>query len=128
MSLSDFEQEVKEMAAEVDLEILQELGQTVVYTFSDGTTATLYANPEQSGPAKMRPTLNTRSREMTASWTIPFQDGLPEGSTPMMDETITDSDGNVFVVREWTADPLDSVFIFTDCICTTTKQVGAVGQ
>jgi len=52
----------------------------------------------------------------------------PTDDDVLIDDTIQDIDGKVYIVRRFNNDALQSVVTFPDCAYTTTKQVGAVGQ
>jgi hypothetical protein len=130
MSISDARQELREMSAEVDLDILEEFGEQVTYETKDGTQYTVYCLPTSGGNAVMRQTIGTRSQEAKRTFSIPYiQPDEPNWPPAFMcDETITDEFGDVYVVRQWTNNDLVSVHKFIDCVNTKTSQVGATGQ
>lgn len=129
MSTNAERQELREMSAEVNLEILEEFGEQVTYSH-DGTDYTVRCLPTSGGNAEMRQTIGTRSQEEKRTFPIPYiQPNEPTWPPEFMgDDTITDEFGDVYVVRKWTNNDLVSVHKFIDCVNTKTSQVGATGQ
>jgi hypothetical protein len=125
---NDVRNELRDMSAEVDLEMLQEFGEQVLYSNRGGAAVTLYCLPERDGQARSRIWANTRSKELPRTFRIPKQDNFPPTDGPAIDDTFTDVDGLVYVVREFTFNDLGSVCTFKDCINTQGQQVGEVGQ
>ncbi len=121
--------ELRDMAANVALEIAREFGFQVTYTHR-GVDSTVWVMPERDSGAKMREWSNTRARELPRTFRIPYQpdEDFPPDEDPMPDDTVTDENSFVYALREFVADDLGSMYTFADCINTKVKQVGAVGE
>lgn len=102
-------------------------GELMTYTHR-GTDISVYVITDCKSKSSMRQTLGVRAQEVQRPFVIPRQTNFPPDDGPIGDDTITDENGDIFAVREWSDDSLSSCFEFTNAVFTKPKQAGAVGQ
>lgn len=129
--MNNVRQTLQLAAARTHYMVARAFGIQVTYTNRGAAITGLYAIPE-TDTAQMRMTLGTRSRELTASFTIAQQTNasavaFPPAGGCMEDDTITDDQGIVYAIRQEDPDDIGAIYKFT-CVSTITKQSGQVGQ
>lgn len=105
-------------------------GDTVFVTGNDpiGFDGTFYVTAVSSTTISYLLAVNPGSftaggnAQVTTNWPP-----LIDGDDTLCDDTITEGT-NVYVVRQWSADSLNGVYTFPDCIFSQTLQAGMVGQ
>jgi len=127
--IDDFREEMRQVAAEVVTEVDIEMGELVTYQHRALTPIKCRCMPTRNSATRMRETLGARVVEETKTFEIPYSElTFLNTEDPFPDDTITDSRGYVFAVHSIKPDDDDCIYRFEDCVNTTPKQSGNVGQ
>jgi hypothetical protein len=100
----------------------------MTYTHKGASPVQVWIIPKCGAHGSIRQWGNTISEELKNNLIIPRQDNFPPtDGGPIVLDTLTDSDGNVYVIKKWSVDSELVNYTIDEAVLTRTRQVGPVG-
>jgi len=117
----------RRIAARIAYMVALYWGEEMTYTHA-GSSVAVQVIPACSAHASIRQWGNTISEELKNNFVIPTQDTFPpEDDGPIVLDTLTDDEGNVYTIRKWSVDSEKVCWTVDEAVLTKTRQVGATG-